>query len=169
MAASQNLDAWKRELRRLIAVEEEMTRRLDTVVEVSSNPLGDGPPIKVYGMPGPRQAFIAQRNDVRERIETIRRVIEGHKAATQPLVSRLPRLKYRSTLKRAISHQLIMNPTATDGEVCRGLDEDGTAVLPENWRCRPEDRSFFDAFCNPKKRHMIEVAISKIRHDHKNA
>lgn len=146
-----------------------MTRRLDTVVEVSSNPFGDGPPIKLYGTAGPRQAFIAQRNDIRERIETIRRLIETHKASTKPLASRLPRLIYRSILKRSISLQFIRNPKATDADICRGLDEDGTAALPRNWKSKPSDRSFFDAFSNPEKRHMIEVAISKIRRDHRYA
>lgn len=79
---------------------------------------------------------------------------------TKPLM-----LKYRSGIKRAILVALTKNPTATDVEVCRLLDADGAEDLPAGWKTRKEDRSFFDAYANPRTKRKVEIAISKIRRD----
>jgi hypothetical protein len=61
--------------------------------------------------------------------------------------------KYRSAVKRAILIQLTQNPRATDSEICRGLDADGSVELPEGWRVRPQDRLFFDAYSDAGRKH----------------
>jgi len=73
--------------------------------------------------------------------------------------------KYRSNIKRAILVQLTKQPRASDAEICRGLDADGAADLPENWKNRPSDRLFFSAYSGASTRHKVEVAISKVRQD----
>ena len=73
--------------------------------------------------------------------------------------------KYRSAVKRAILIQLTQNPRATDSEICRGLDADGSVELPEGWRVRPQDRLFFDAYSDAGRKHNVETAISKVRQD----
>jgi hypothetical protein len=74
-----------------------------------------------------------------------------------------PSLKFRSEIKRAILIQLTKNPSATDAEVCRGLDADGAVELPATWRSKPADRHFFDAYSKPHTRHKIENVISRVR------
>jgi hypothetical protein len=74
-------------------------------------------------------------------------------------------LKYRSEVKRAILIQLAQNPRATDLEICRGLDADGSLELPQSWRGNSTDRGFFDAYSDISRRHNVEAAISKVRRD----
>ena len=74
-------------------------------------------------------------------------------------------LKYNSELKRAILMQLLANRTASDIDVCRGLDAAGTVELPTNWRVRPGDRLFSAAYKNPKIKRKMEIIISKVRTD----
>jgi hypothetical protein len=74
-------------------------------------------------------------------------------------------LKYRSGVKRAILGALMSSPNATDAEVCRLLDAEGTEELPVGWRSRREDRLFFLAYATPATRRKVEIAISKIRRD----
>jgi hypothetical protein len=76
--------------------------------------------------------------------------------------------KYRSALKRAILVQISQTPSATDLEICRGLDADGAVELPSTWRVRPGDRLFAGAYSNPGTRRRVEIAISKIRGDLRN-
>jgi hypothetical protein len=193
----QNLAKWESELRTLKARVEEINRRLDTPVEVWSNPFGEpqdhaepqeervppktrlrfslpkGHRMKLSGTPGPTQAVIKQRNDFLERIATIERLIQTEKAAVAaPLRASSTRtdLNYpRSALKRMISLQFARNPKATDSDICRALDSDGGIDLPRNWKNSREDRSFFGAYSNPRTRHTVEVAISRVRNDHRRA
>jgi hypothetical protein len=72
---------------------------------------------------------------------------------------------YRSEIKRAILTQLALNPKATDVEICRGLDADGSVELPSTWRSKVSDRGFFDAYSDAVRRHKVEVTISKVRKD----
>jgi hypothetical protein len=81
-------------------------------------------------------------------------------AVTGALLSR-----YRSEIKRAILTQLALNPKATDGEICRGLDADGSVELPSRWKSKVSDRGFFDAYSDTVRRHKVEVTISKVRKD----
>ncbi len=74
-------------------------------------------------------------------------------------------LKYRSQLKRAILIQLAQNPRATDLEICRGLDADGSVELPQGWRGKSTDRGFLDAYSDASRRHNVETAISRVRRD----
>lgn len=43
---------------------------------------------------------------------------------------------YRSEIKRAILTQLALKPKATDVEICRGLDADGSVELPSRWKSK---------------------------------
>jgi hypothetical protein len=72
---------------------------------------------------------------------------------------------YRSEIKRAILTQLALNPKATDGEICRGLDADGSVELRSSWKSKVSDRGFFDAYSDAVRRHRVEVTISKVRKD----
>jgi hypothetical protein len=72
---------------------------------------------------------------------------------------------YRSEIKRAILTQLALKPKATDGEICRGLDADGSVELPSSWKSKVSDRGFFDAYSDAVRRHRVEVTISKVRKD----
>ncbi len=74
-------------------------------------------------------------------------------------------LNYHSEIKRAILVQLTKQPGASDAEICRGLDADGAAELPEGWRNKRSDRLFIDAYSTSHIRHKIETAISKVRKD----
>ena len=58
-------------------------------------------------------------------------------------------LRYRSEVKRAILIQLAQNPRATDLEICRGLDADGSLELPQSWRAKSTDRGFLTLFRTP--------------------
>jgi hypothetical protein len=73
--------------------------------------------------------------------------------------------KYRSELKRGILIQLTRNPRATDKEICKGLDADGSVELPASWRGDRVNRSFTTAYLDARLRRRIEIAISKIRAD----
>lgn len=73
--------------------------------------------------------------------------------------------KYRSELKRAVLVQLTKSPKASDLDICRNLDDDGSAELPKTWRTNPGDRSFEEAYKNRDRRRRIEITISKIRAD----
>ena len=86
-------------------------------------------------------------------------------APTPKKVPKALLLKYRSGIKRAILAALTKNPAATDAEVCRLLDEDGGEELPDGWANGKENRLFFNAYANPRTRHSVEIAISKIRRD----
>ena len=72
---------------------------------------------------------------------------------------------YRSEIKRAILTQLALKPKATDVEICRGLDADGSVELPFSWKSKVSDRGFFDAYSDAVRRHKVEVNISKVRKD----
>jgi len=76
-----------------------------------------------------------------------------------------PMSEYRSELKRGILMQLIKKPNATDLEISRGLDADGTVELPASWKIHPGDRLFAEAYSNPATRRKVEIAISKVRVD----
>jgi hypothetical protein len=76
---------------------------------------------------------------------------------------------YRSGLKRAILIQLTQNPNATDLEICRGVDADGSVELPASWKANRGDRSFVRAYSDRASRHKIEIAISKVRADLREA
>jgi len=78
-------------------------------------------------------------------------------------------LNYRSELKRAVLIQLTQNPNGTDLEICRGLDADGSAELPAGWNVNRGDRSFAQAYSNREVRHKIEIAISRVRADLRDA
>jgi hypothetical protein len=71
----------------------------------------------------------------------------------------------RSEIKRAILTQLALKPKATDVEICRGLDADGSVELPSRWKSKVSDRGFFDAYSDTVRRHKVEVTISKVRKD----
>jgi len=72
---------------------------------------------------------------------------------------------YRSGIKRAILIQLTINPGASDLEVCRGLDADGSIDLPKTWQAEKKDRSFVAAYSNRLSRRRVEIVISKVRTD----
>jgi hypothetical protein len=74
-------------------------------------------------------------------------------------------LNYRSDLKRAILVQLTKRRSATDLEICRGLDADGAVELPSKSRESLRSRSFEAAYKDSKLRHPLESAISKVRKD----
>jgi len=73
--------------------------------------------------------------------------------------------KYRSGIKRAILIELTKNPGASDLEVCRGLDADGSIDLPKTWQAEKKDRSFVAAYSNRLSRRRVEIVISKVRTD----
>jgi hypothetical protein len=72
---------------------------------------------------------------------------------------------YRSEAKRAVLIQLTKNPHATDLEICRKLDADGSIDLPMTWKPDKGERSFVQAYLNEGIRHRIEIMISKVRAD----
>jgi hypothetical protein len=76
---------------------------------------------------------------------------------------KLPKLRYRSEIKRAILVLLTQAPRATDLEICRGLDADGAVGLPDGWKKGREDRLFMKAYRDRELRHKIEIQISKVR------
>jgi len=76
-----------------------------------------------------------------------------------------PSPHYRSHVKRAIELALLKNPTATDLEVCRTLDADGSVPLPKNWKPQPADRSFVQAYRDSRTQNRVEVTISTVRKD----
>jgi hypothetical protein len=81
-------------------------------------------------------------------------------AATRELKTRKPPLaRYRSELKRAIATALTKNPTATDLQVCRSIDNDGSAELAG------ADRTLEAALRNKPSRPRLESTISKVRRD----
>lgn len=137
--------------------------------------------MKLSGTPSLVQAVIKQRNDLLERIATIERLIQAHKTGAQLPAAvvadvgknnpderkgfKRPTLRYRSEIKRAIAFQIIHDPNATDAQICRGLDADGNVELPANWKNKPGDRGFYDAYSHRKTRHRVEVAISRVRKD----
>jgi hypothetical protein len=75
-----------------------------------------------------------------------------------------PSLNYHSELKRAIALQLTKHHAATALEVCRYVDADGSAELPENLS-KNGQRSFEQAYRDRDRRHKLEIIISKVRND----
>ena len=74
--------------------------------------------------------------------------------------------KYRSGIKRAILIELTKNPGASDLEVCRGLDADGSIDVPRTLQAEKKDRPFVAAYSNRlSSRRRVEVAISRVRTD----
>lgn len=74
--------------------------------------------------------------------------------------------KYRSAIKRAILIQLTKNPSASDLEICRGLDADGAEEMPTSWRNGSlSERLFVDAYRDNSRRRRVEITISKVRAD----
>jgi hypothetical protein len=84
----------------------------------------------------------------------------NQRSASRPLLN-----KYRSEIKRAILIQLTKNPRASDLEICRALDADGAAELPKTWKSTLGDRLFVHAYRDNSRRHLIEIAISRVRAD----
>jgi hypothetical protein len=78
-------------------------------------------------------------------------------------------LNYRSEIKKAILIQLAKSPSASDLEICRALDDDGSAELPKTWRSLPGERSFASAYLNGSQRRKVEKTISKVRTDLRRA
>jgi len=89
---------------------------------------------------------------------------EKNQDAFPPLLS-----KYRSEIKRAILIQLAKTPSASDLEICRALDGDGSAEFPKTWQSVQGERAFASAYLNGSKRSKIEKAISKVRADLRRA
>ena len=89
-------------------------------------------------------------------------------ASAKPAKTALVLGKYRSEVKRQIVIQLARNPKATDLDICRGLDADGSVEIPAGWQAKPGDRLYADAYMNPSGRTKIQVMISKIRKDLRN-
>jgi hypothetical protein len=99
-------------------------------------------------------------------LEHARKLAEIKQPETSAVAPVSPLLRrYRSEIKRAILFQLTQKPSATDLEVCRALDADGGIELPENWKRKPEDRLFAQAYSDSRKRNLIESMISKVRAD----
>jgi hypothetical protein len=74
-----------------------------------------------------------------------------------------PLQKYKSPVKRAIAHALVKNPNVSDLELCRSIDDEGTAELDG------KDRTFEAAYKDPKRRPKVETAISKVRRNMRDA
>jgi hypothetical protein len=70
-------------------------------------------------------------------------------------------LDYRS----AVSLALVINPSATDIDICRRLDADGGVDLPSALSNAGCDRLFVSAYKDPRRRHRLEVTFSKVRKD----
>jgi hypothetical protein len=99
-------------------------------------------PARVNGKPEPQQN--------RSEKPTIQR-FENHKRA--PLKS------YRSELRRAIATALTKRPNATDLEICKSIDQDGTAEVSGR------DRTLTSAYMDPKRKPGIQTTIIKLLHD----
>jgi hypothetical protein len=74
-------------------------------------------------------------------------------------------LKFKSPIKRAILLALSQKPTATDLEICRMIDDDGSAELPKDWQTGAGGRSFEDAYRNASVKHRVENTITKVRRE----
>jgi len=74
-------------------------------------------------------------------------------------------LDYRSELKRAVSLVLVINPSATDLDICRRLDADGGVDLPLALTNAGRARLFVTAYKDPQLRHRLEVTFSRVRKD----
>jgi hypothetical protein len=74
-------------------------------------------------------------------------------------------LDYRSELKRAVSLVWVINPRATDLDICRRLDADGGVDLPSALNNGGRDRLFVSAYKDPLRRHRLEVTFSRVRKD----
>jgi len=103
-----------------------------------------------------------------ERVKSRSRVVlsetdRGVQPWSQPTDFRIPR--YRSPLKRAILMQFLTNPTASDVDICHGLDDDENINLPDDWKIRAEDRLFSQAYKYHKTKRRMQIAFSKIRVD----
>jgi hypothetical protein len=74
----------------------------------------------------------------------------------------IPKLTFRSEMKRAIALLLSIDPDASDLEICRRFDDDGAVELPDSWRS--DDNRFFElAYKDPQHKPKIEKMISKVR------
>lgn len=105
----------------------------------------------------------AERTPMKQRAEPK----SGPAVSSDVSAARVPR--YRSSLKRGILLQFLHNPAASDLEVCNGLDEDGSVELPDDWKMRADDRLFSKAYGRPMTRRKVEILISKVRVDLRNA
>ena len=77
--------------------------------------------------------------------------------------SHLPKqVKYRSDLRAQIRRVLLGDRSASDLEVCRGLDNE-EFTPPENMQTN--ERSFESAYQDPKIKPRLATLISKVRHD----
>lgn len=72
---------------------------------------------------------------------------------------RAPLKRYRSDLKRAIFAALTKQPNASDLDICRSIDADGTAGA------KGDDRTLTSAYMDAKRKPAIQAAISKVRRD----
>jgi hypothetical protein len=95
--------------------------------------------------------------------------------SAQPVGSRGPTrrggllLRYRSEVKRATVTELARKPGATDLDLCRAFDSNGSVELPKNWQPTPGDREFEKAYRDKRTRPKIEKTISKVRVDMRKA
>ena len=67
---------------------------------------------------------------------------------------------YKSPVKRAIANALVKSPNASDLELCRSIDEDGTAELEGKGAERSKRPTG-----TRKRRPNLETTISKVRRD----
>jgi len=72
-------------------------------------------------------------------------------------------LAYRSELKRAVSLVLVILPRATDLDICRRLDGDGSIDLPSALTNAGRDQPFVSAYRDPQRRHRLQVTFSRVR------
>jgi hypothetical protein len=61
--------------------------------------------------------------------------------------------------------RLTQEPETNGLELCRWIDEEGAADLPDQWKTKPNDRSFESAYMSTAHRSKIQVVISKVRAD----
>ena len=125
-------------------------------------------------------AWLAERVDVNLRIGAVQRELtvrrhqessKGGAASALAGAQKLPKApsgnlmpSYRSKLKQGIWMQLAQNPRATNSQIVRGLDADGTAELPATWESDGNERSFWQAFTGIHK-DKVEKEISRVRTD----
>jgi hypothetical protein len=84
-------------------------------------------------------------------------------------VERASKKPYRSQVKLFIAFYLLRHRDATDREICRALDADGGLDLPKGLQSKPQDRLFEQAYLDPGRRNKVEVRISKVRNDLRQA
>lgn len=118
-------------------------------------------------MGGQAHVTVAQDSRYSDRAHGEKRAATETNQSSPPSIEsatiRVP--TYRSILKTAVMMQLLRKPSASDLDICNGLDEDGNVELPADWKVRADDRQFSQAYRYPKTRRRMEIAFSKIRVD----